>query len=494
MIVRPTSYSNIPDEGTNVLTGPISPAKKGIERDSAVGRVMFEAFRSILKNEPTVARLGRIGQMGATSCIQGSNQLRHNRLMHTMDVVRNSLQLAEHGNFSPKLTALCTAVAFAHDIAHLPTSHLIERSLGVLGINRNHDAIRIPRLLDPGIRSRLEPALESFGATYDELLSAMVGPTTSNTRASLTDMSNRGLDVRDSLSLVSRLESDASLSEKGFWLNLLVDDIVDLASYVQRDLYQAHAVQQPIHIGDQLVAEVRHASHQALSSVASTESGAQRPFELTSVLPILQLLTARGYLYQTISCSPAAAVLSDEFSASLQEYLSSLPDQDQRIRALEIMTDKDLFSAIPSGNRFRQGISLEEKILGVIHLPATSPELTDRLISDTRALLEPAALTVIPVPSFCKTLTIPIGKDAYEEGLRLNQGEGVSRFNPRDILPGIPANFDSRFHTELSLEESSSTATLKTVSIPSVVMVCNGPRPSNYKTLLAATRRALLGA
>jgi hypothetical protein len=158
------------------------------------------------------------------------------------------------------------------------------------------------------------------------------------------------------------------------------------------------------------------------------------------------------------------------------------------------MTDKDLFSAIPSGNRFRQGISLEEKILGVIHLPATSPELTDRLIADARALLEPAALTVIPVPSFCKTLTIPIGKDAFEEGLRLNQGEGVSRFNPRDILPGIPANFDSRFHTELSLEESSSTATLKTVSIPSVVMVCNGPRPSNYQMLLAATRRALLGA
>jgi len=487
----------LPDSRMRGLSRLISPATHGIESESEVGQVMFRAFRSILKSKPTdnspaVARLGRIGQMGAASCVQGSNQLRHNRLMHTMDVVRNSLQLATHGNFSPRLTALCTAVAFAHDIAHLPTSHLIERSLGLLGINRNHDAIRIPRLLDPAIRSRLEPALESFGASYDELLSALVGPTRSNTRASLKDMGTRGLDVQESLALVSRLESDASLSDKGFWLNLIVDDIVDLVSYVQRDLYRAHAVEQPIKIGDDLVAEVRHASHKALSSVVSTELTSQRPFELTAILPILQLLTARGYLYQTISCSPAAAVLSDEFSSSLREYLRSSPDQDRRIRALEFMTDNDLFAVIPSGAQFRQGLPIQEKILGVIHLPSTAPQLTDSHIAQARAILEPLALTVTPVPRFCKKLIIPLSQSAVSEGLRLNQGENVSRFNPRDLLPAIPSDFDPRFYMELSLEESSSTAILKTISKPSFAVVCNGDRPSNYEYLVEIAQKALL--
>lgn len=319
-----------PDTGLNQLHRPVSPAHKGIERETEVGRVMFEAFRSILKlkEEPSIARLGRIRQMGAASSVTESNKLRHNRLMHTMDVVRNVLQLASHGNFSPRMTALCAAVAFAHDIAHLPTSHLLERTLiNHLGINRNHDAMRIPRLLNTTIRSRLEPALERFGATYDELLAAMVGPAMSNTRPSLDDMGKRGVVVEESLAFLSRLETDVSLKNRGISINLLVDDLVDLASYVQRDLYRAHAVQQPMQISDQLVAEVSHASHRALSSVMTTEStSSPHPFEVTALVPMLQLLAARGYLYQTVACSPAAAVLSKQFSASLEEYLQKSID------------------------------------------------------------------------------------------------------------------------------------------------------------------------
>lgn len=160
------------------------------------------------------------------------------------------------------------------------------------------------------------------------------------------------------------------------------------------------------------------------------------------------------------------------------------------------MTDEDLFCAIPSGARFRAGITgLSDAILDVITIPSNSPEIIERHLEDARATLTSPSLSIVLVPPFCKTLTMPISQEAVSEALKLTVGKRIAQFHPRELLPSIPPEFDSRFHLELTLDESSSTATLRTVSRPAVAVVYDGPDKSKDEGLtrqVAEARRALV--
>jgi hypothetical protein len=386
-----------------------------------------------LVSTKALQRLGHIRQMFELSHTRYGNRFGHNRLQHSLDVLKLSAQMLASLDYPDEVVRAGAVAGLWHDTGHAVGAHTGETALRRIGFQFDHDVRGLTLLMSEDIRQ----VLQDHGVPTKHVAAVLGGPPLFKKMHYLEELRNQGFP--SDLGLDLHNPEDVQTLKQWSTVHSLVQDWADMLSYLRRDF---------AHTED---AVFQNALESASADFVASLVRDGRTVRITNPRPFITVVNARGRLYQQYSMCPRAAITRELLYRILISGSFAIGD-------IVTGTDRVILRGMSAEDReaFEVGTDVRYPMLGVVRFPVHLRESMETVGLGTRAVVTASG-------DFSRRYVFRVTSAAQEEAQSL-------LFGTRSSIVNLESLWEKRDRFVMVLTVNEASLELQVQSLPFVAV------------------------